>query len=599
MPPSERVFELVIRKYFDKGNTKEVNYFNFCKDVDRPEDMFPGYSPKNQVPLLSNEEQKTGQGFFAGSTRDINVLESRFSQPPVNIANDPTDVEDRLRAMVVMKRVRIEEFFRDFDKLRKGKVTINQFTSILSMLNFNLTDAEFSSLALQYKTNDPDNQFDYFAFCKSINQAFTTQGIDKDPTVTVKPVNQEDTFLARRKYLEISEEDQKNLDDIMEQYRVAVQNRRINLKPQFQDFDVTKNGHVTKMQFLRVLAQLGIYAPESVLQLVLKKFMDRGNIDEVNYVDFCNFVDRPEDMFGVGRDYNQSFQYFPRNQQRKVDVEIVKLKPDNLDDVIARIRLFCKQQRTRISEFFRDFDKLRSGFITESQFRIGLNMAKIVLSQAEFDELVTYFQAPKEGKHVKWREFCDLVDEVFTKKGLEKAVDTVLDEPKLALSYGRTGASKPQRNVAEEIVQRFRSMLVRQRLDAKSFFQDWDRHKHFKVSPKQFRQVLANFGFLMSDAELEALVRTYGNEQQQILYMDFISDANPNRATGPSDSQGKLAYQGDSVGYNGEEDIGGLLFKIKALVKKERIRLGEFFQDHDLLRKGSIPAQKFRGVLCS
>jgi len=42
----------------------------------------------------------------------------------VNIANDPNDVERRLQASVVMKRVRIEEFFRDFDKLRKGKVTI-------------------------------------------------------------------------------------------------------------------------------------------------------------------------------------------------------------------------------------------------------------------------------------------------------------------------------------------------------------------------------------------------------------------------------------------------------------------------------------------
>ena len=40
-----------------------------------------------------------------------------------------------------------------------------------------------------------------------------------------------------------------------------------------------------------------------------------------------------------------------------------------------------------------------------------------------------------------------------------------------------------------------------------------------------------------------------------------------------------------------------LLFKIKAQIKKERIRLGEFFLDHDLLRKGIIPAQKFRGVL--
>ncbi len=66
------------------------------------------------------------------------------------------------------------------------------------------------------------------------------------------------------------------------------------------------------MQFLRVLAQLGIYAPENVLNIVLKRYMDKGNVDEVNYVDFCNEVDTPEDMFGVGRDYNQSFNYYPR-----------------------------------------------------------------------------------------------------------------------------------------------------------------------------------------------------------------------------------------------------------------------------------------------
>lgn len=68
-------------------------------------------------------------------------------------------------------------------------------------------------------------------------------------------------------------------------------------------------------------------------------------------------------------------------------------------------------------------------------------------------------------------------------------------------------------------------MLQRQRLDPKSFFQDFDRHKHFKVSPKQFRQVLANFGFVMSDEELQSLTRTYGNDQNNIQYLDFIGDA--------------------------------------------------------------------------
>ena len=168
---------MIIRKYFDKGNTKEVNYFSFCADVDRPEDMFPGYTPKReqanyQATYTDEQPAKTlsqTKGFFAGSTKEINVLENRFMQQPVNIASDPSDVEERLRALVVMKRVRVEEFFKDFDKLRKGKVTINQFKSILSMLNFNLTDTEFDSLAFKYKTNDPDNLFNYFDFCHNIN----------------------------------------------------------------------------------------------------------------------------------------------------------------------------------------------------------------------------------------------------------------------------------------------------------------------------------------------------------------------------------------------------------------------------------------------
>lgn len=42
--------------------------------------------------------------------------------------------------------------------------------------------------------------------------------------------------------------------------------------------------------------------------------MDKGNADEVNYFDFCVDVDRPEDMFGAGWDFNHSWNYFPKMQ---------------------------------------------------------------------------------------------------------------------------------------------------------------------------------------------------------------------------------------------------------------------------------------------
>jgi hypothetical protein len=31
----------------------------------------------------------------------------------------------------------------------------------------------------------------------------------------------------------------------------------------------------------------------------------------------------------------------------------------------------------------------------------------------------------------------------------------------------------------------------------------------------------------MSDEELQSLIKTYGNEQNDIKYLDFINDANP------------------------------------------------------------------------
>jgi hypothetical protein len=34
-------------------------------------------------------------------------------------------------------------------------------------------------------------------------------------------------------------------------------------------------------------------------------------------------------------------------------------------------------------------------------------MGRIVLSGTEFKTLTDHFQAPKEGAHIKWREFSD------------------------------------------------------------------------------------------------------------------------------------------------------------------------------------------------
>lgn len=261
------------------------------------------------------------------------------------------------------------------------------------------------------------------------------------------------------------------LEGILQQYRDAVRIKRIHLKPILADFDITKNQHVTKHQFLRTLDILKVSAPQHVINVLLKAYMDKGNADEVNYFDFCEDIDSANALFHVGRDFNHSFDYYPKTQPRPTGNDISRAKPDDIDDVLARIRRDCMEQRIRIGEFFRDFDKLRKGYITEAQFRIGLNMSKLVLSGSEFKLLSDRFNADVTGgNYVRWREFVDCVDEVFTKKGLEKDHTIVLGDARTASVYGQVPATEADVKMVEDFKCRFKELVQRERLNARSFF---------------------------------------------------------------------------------------------------------------------------------
>lgn len=68
-----------------------------------------------------------------------------------------------------------------------------------------------------------------------------------------------------------------------------------------------------------------------------------------------------------------------------------------------------------------------------------MNMAKLPLSDPEFKLLVQTFRSQnKEGEHVRWRDLCDAIEEVFTVKGLEKAAPTLqVNQPSTDYKYGK------------------------------------------------------------------------------------------------------------------------------------------------------------------
>lgn len=111
---------------------------------------------------------------------------------------------------------------------------------------------------------------------------------------------------------------------------------------------------------------------EKALNLLLKRYIDRGNLDEVNYYDFCRDVEVEDEGQRISKFHMSQFEDLVNNQgETKL---INKDKPEawhhsfeqsDWDLLVNRLQIQISEKRIRVTEFLRDFDKLRSGMITK------------------------------------------------------------------------------------------------------------------------------------------------------------------------------------------------------------------------------------------
>lgn len=159
----------------------------------------------------------------------------------------------------------------------------------------------------------PNGMFDYASFTKNIKAILTTKGIQKDPLYEVEQITSDTTIPARRYNMKITNDEAHKLHYLQGLIRKEIETRRLLFKPHFQNFDLTNNGYVTRSQFLRVLYQFDIYPRDEYLNVLLKHYTNNGNLNEVNYAQFCTDVDG-QDAFSKGiSDQHSTLFQDPRN----------------------------------------------------------------------------------------------------------------------------------------------------------------------------------------------------------------------------------------------------------------------------------------------
>lgn len=263
--------------------------------------------PLEDVEILANNYMTDkGDVHFMAMHNDISEVSSH-EPPPVprsDLVLKPDESEwsqglysivDKLRAKVVEKRVRIKEYFQDFDHLKKGFCKASQVKTVLTIcdLGKTVTAADYEELLHRYERED--GMFCYGDFCADVDREFATPNLEKDPLAQTSMPDSTSTMVARRNKVVLTQERLKQWEWLESKIRSKVQRHRINLLPSFKDMDRSNCQHITKNQFHRVMQSMGFDLSEDDVNLLGNVYCDLGDHIIFNYVDFLKSVDVPSE----------------------------------------------------------------------------------------------------------------------------------------------------------------------------------------------------------------------------------------------------------------------------------------------------------------
>eukprot|EP00163_Fabomonas_tropica_P010059 TRINITY_DN2004_c0_g1_i2.p1 TRINITY_DN2004_c0_g1~~TRINITY_DN2004_c0_g1_i2.p1 ORF type:complete len:667 (+),score=87.63 TRINITY_DN2004_c0_g1_i2:92-2092(+) len=512
---------------------------------------------------------------------------------------------DHLASEFARKRVRVDHFLQDFDRLRTGYVSADQFRRGLSQLGVFMTPGEVDTLitAFTEERTGPDAvggrpMVNY----RNFTRCFQEQDLEKTPTKEIGEAPR-----GRRRLPvpgeQVKPEHQHDLTALFKRLRHAVRTRRLDVRQAMKDLDRHKRGTITLEQFRQGLNVFGrLSAPEfSLLQQAFE--MKNGH---VSYPMFCDMLTKP--MQGDD-DHSED------NDKAAVPLSVRSStgpsSPDEVDiqALHRRLAAWVKERRQRLVQFFRDFDPTRKGIVSRGHF---INVVHIVsgfpMNEHEMEALATMYAL--DDKTCEYTGLCDMLNKFGEIAALPPG-------------EGRPMEDEGHEVAAQRIMQRLRTQIHADRIHIAPAFKQLDRTNQGLITKSQFEKTFRQFGkgFVeISSHDLSLLSSKFcGRDRPDLVKwtafvaaMEEGSPTNPSNAPGASQGhsphqqaaplrgaggmiQRTAARQQASQGQ--APPVDEVLARVRQTVFASKLRLEEYLADHDRVRRGSIPSQQFRSTL--
>ena len=271
---SDPHIEILMKKYGDPI-PNEINYVVILNDAkefgEQKGDKKEVHSMEKLVDKKFTPSLSTANNFY--------TYQTHFTNLDFNIK----DIIDKIKHTVKINRIRLNEFFEDFDPLRKGVCTKAKFRTALDMANLHLRSEEFDVLEDFYSVRDNEEDKVYYKdLIEEVDTVFTIKGLEKDPLLRPKDYITPD-FLNPEKRL--TEEETKFLDKTLKKLALLSIKYRVMPKSFFRDNDRANIGVIPSSKFASVLSFFKLNADEKEMNILIKRFYSK-NMIEINYYDF-------------------------------------------------------------------------------------------------------------------------------------------------------------------------------------------------------------------------------------------------------------------------------------------------------------------------
>mmetsp|Transcript_45415 Transcript_45415/g.131481 ORF Transcript_45415/g.131481 Transcript_45415/m.131481 type:complete len:501 (+) Transcript_45415:77-1579(+) len=448
------------------------------------------------------------------------------------------EIITEVQGYVFPRRIRLKEFFNDFDPLRCGRCTLPHFCRALDVAGLRLSEQQMEILAGHFvegggRVTKPQT-VSYVKFCEAIDEVFNTG----DPGIEMMTSSPSSTMLRSmgRSFQRNDVADEERVMNLLHKVAVLCKTRGIVLKYCYTDHDRAAiaspsrtnpktGGKVTKNQFIRNFPFKKDFA-EWELELLAERYRVGG--PESTASGDVHFMALHND---VTEAMHHEMPPFPRSdlllKADETEWTHQKLHP------VQKLQSKVVERRLRLYEHFQDFDPLRKGVCTVGQAKTVFTMMDLTkeLDRVEFDMVAGTYM--RDDGLFCYKDFCADVDRGFSIPNLETDPLMVTAMPDASSTApgrrNRITMTPSKLKRVDGLEDQIRSRVRKRNMFLKPMFQDMDRVNRGHVSKNQFARVLHMLGFELDERQIGLLCAKYcdlGNHND-VNYVDFMRNVDP------------------------------------------------------------------------